>query len=71
MTLAQTRSTLETRTAIDGKSIDEHNKMLALDLAMKYINAGLINKMVITLTSWRHPGNPSKGFMLCRPFRRR
>uniref|UniRef100_A0A1B0C7A9 Protein adenylyltransferase Fic n=1 Tax=Glossina palpalis gambiensis TaxID=67801 RepID=A0A1B0C7A9_9MUSC len=49
MTLAQTRSILETRTAIDGKSIDEHNEILGLDLAMKYINASLVNKMVITL----------------------
>lgn len=44
MTLAQTRSILETRTAIDGKSIDEHNEILGLDLAMKYINASLVNK---------------------------
>lgn len=44
MTLAQTRSILETRMAIDGKSIDEHNEILGLDLAMKYINASLVNK---------------------------
>lgn len=49
MTLAQTRSILETRTAIDGKSIDEHNEILGLDLAMKFINASLVNKMEITL----------------------
>ncbi|KAI8121536.1 Adenosine monophosphate-protein transferase FICD like protein [Lucilia cuprina] len=49
MTLAQTRSILETRTAVDGKSIDEHNEILGLDLAMKYINASLVNKMEITL----------------------
>ncbi|XP_054741623.1 protein adenylyltransferase Fic [Anastrepha obliqua] len=49
MTLAQTRSILETRMAIDGKSIDEHNEILGLDLAMKYINASLVNKMEITL----------------------
>lgn len=46
MTLAQTRSILETRTAVDGKSIDEHNEILGLDLAMKYINASLVNKWV-------------------------
>lgn len=44
MTLAQTRSILETRTAVDGKSIDEHNEILGLDSAMKYINASLVNK---------------------------
>ncbi|XP_005187319.1 protein adenylyltransferase Fic [Musca domestica] len=49
MTLAQTRSILETRMAVDGKSIDEHNEILGLDLAMKFINASLVNKMEITL----------------------
>ncbi|XP_037960576.1 protein adenylyltransferase Fic [Teleopsis dalmanni] len=49
MTLSQTRSILETRMAVDGKSIDEHNEILGLDLAMKYINASLVNKMEITL----------------------
>lgn len=44
MSLAQTRSILETRMAVDGKSIDEHNEILGLDLAMKYINATLVNK---------------------------
>lgn len=44
MTLAQTRSVLETRMAVDGKSIDEHNEILGMDLAMKYINASLVQK---------------------------
>ncbi|KAL5281647.1 FICD family protein [Megaselia abdita] len=44
MTLAQTRSILETRMAVDGKSIDEHNEILGMDLAMKYINATLVNE---------------------------
>lgn len=44
MSLSQTRSILETRMAVDGKSIDEHNEILGLDLAMKYINATLVNK---------------------------
>ncbi|XP_055539289.1 protein adenylyltransferase Fic [Wyeomyia smithii] len=44
MTLAQTRSILETKMAVDGKSIDEHNEILGLDAAMKYINATLVNK---------------------------
>lgn len=44
MTLAQTRSVLETRMAVDGKSIDEHNEILGLDAALKYINATLVNR---------------------------
>ncbi|XP_053694989.1 protein adenylyltransferase Fic [Sabethes cyaneus] len=44
MSLAQTRSIVETRMAVDGKSIDEHNEILGLDAAMKYINATLVNK---------------------------
>uniref|UniRef100_A0A336KTT5 Protein adenylyltransferase Fic n=1 Tax=Culicoides sonorensis TaxID=179676 RepID=A0A336KTT5_CULSO len=51
MTLAQTRSILETKMAVDGKSIDEHNEIIGLDSAMKFINASLINKLdLITLS---------------------
>lgn len=45
MNLAQTRAIVETRTAVVGKSIDEHNEILGLDAAMKYINATLINRV--------------------------
>jgi Fic family protein len=45
MTLMQTRSILETRVAVAGKSIDEHNEILGLDAALKYINSTLLNKM--------------------------
>lgn len=44
MSLAETRSILETRMAVGGKSIDEHNEIIGLDSAMKYINASLVNK---------------------------
>lgn len=44
MTPSQTRSIVETRMAIAGKSIVEHNEILGLDAAMKYINATLVNK---------------------------
>lgn len=44
MTLSQTRSILETRMAVNGKSIDEHNEILGLDAAMKFINASLVNR---------------------------
>lgn len=45
MNLAQTRAIVETRTAVAGKSIDEHNEILGLDAAMKYINATLVNEV--------------------------
>lgn len=45
MTLSQTRSIVETRMAVGGKSIQEHNEILGLDSAMKYINATLINRL--------------------------
>ncbi|XP_076762441.1 FIC domain protein adenylyltransferase isoform X2 [Xylocopa sonorina] len=45
MNLAQTRAIVETRTAVAGKSIDEHNEILGLDAAMKYINATLVDRV--------------------------
>ncbi|XP_066594417.1 protein adenylyltransferase Fic isoform X1 [Prorops nasuta] len=45
MNLAQTRAIVETRIAVAGKSIDEHNEILGLDAAMKYINATLVNRL--------------------------
>lgn len=44
MNLEQTRAIVETRIAVSGKSIDEHNEILGLDAAMKYINATLVNR---------------------------
>jgi len=44
MTLSQTRMIVETRMAVAGKSIMEHNEILGLDAAMKYINATLVNR---------------------------
>lgn len=46
MSLAETRIILEKRTAIGGKSIDEHNEILGLDSAIKYINTHLINQYI-------------------------
>lgn len=45
MTLQQTRSILETRIAVAGKSIAEHNEILGLDAAMKYINTTLLYRL--------------------------
>lgn len=44
LTLAQTRTLLETRLAIGGKSVQEHNEVLGLDLALKYINQTLVDR---------------------------
>ncbi|KAL0278959.1 UNVERIFIED_CONTAM: hypothetical protein PYX00_000623 [Menopon gallinae] len=44
MSLSQTRSIVETQVAVGGKSIMEHNEILGLDAAMKYINATLVNR---------------------------
>lgn len=45
MNLEQTRAIVETHIAVSGKSIDEHNEILGLDAAMKYINATLVNRV--------------------------
>lgn len=45
MSLAQTRSILETRLAVGGKSIMEHNEILGMDAALKYINNTLVDKL--------------------------
>uniref|UniRef100_A0A8D8ZMN3 Adenosine monophosphate-protein transferase FICD homolog n=1 Tax=Cacopsylla melanoneura TaxID=428564 RepID=A0A8D8ZMN3_9HEMI len=56
MSLAQTRSIVETRMAVGGKSIAEHNEILGLDLALKYINNTLINR---SPGFWYVPSDPS------------
>jgi Fic family protein len=45
MSLAQTRSILETKLAVGGKSIMEHNEVMGLDSALKYINQTLVDKV--------------------------
>ena len=51
MNLAQTRSILETKLAVGGKSIMEHNEILGMDSALKYINSSLVDKIGdVTLT---------------------
>ncbi|XP_054708993.1 protein adenylyltransferase Fic-like [Uloborus diversus] len=44
MTLAEARSVVETRMAVPGKSIMEHNEILGLESALRYINKTLVNK---------------------------
>lgn len=39
MSLAQTRLIVETRMAVGGKSIIEHNEILGLDAAMRFVNS--------------------------------
>jgi len=45
MSLPQTRSILETKLAVGGKSIMEHNEVLGLDAALKYINQTLVDRI--------------------------
>jgi len=45
LTLVQTRSILETRLAVGGKSVIEHNEVLGLDAALKYINQTLVDRL--------------------------
>ena len=45
MNLAQTRSILETKLAVGGKSIMEHNEILGMDSALKYINNTLVDRI--------------------------
>jgi len=44
LSLAQTRAILETRLAVVGKSIMEHNEILGMEAALKYINNTLVDK---------------------------
>lgn len=45
LNLVQTRSILETRLAVGGKSVIEHNEVLGLDAALKYINQTLVDRL--------------------------
>ncbi|PAA82739.1 hypothetical protein BOX15_Mlig033133g1 [Macrostomum lignano] len=42
--LAQTRAILETRIAVGGKSLLEHNEVLGLDAALMFLNSSLLRK---------------------------
>lgn len=44
-TLSQTRSFVETRIVISGKSIMEHNEILGLDAALHYVNSTLVHRI--------------------------
>ncbi|RXG61210.1 Adenosine monophosphate-protein transferase FICD-like protein [Armadillidium vulgare] len=45
LTLAQIRMILETGLSVEGKSIMEHNEILGIDLALKYINTTLVHRI--------------------------
>ncbi|BFZ04876.1 hypothetical protein BsWGS_07915 [Bradybaena similaris] len=45
LTLAQTRSIVETRVAVGGKSLREQNEVLGLDSALSYINSTLVGRV--------------------------
>ena len=44
-TLMQTRSLVETRVAIGGKSVMEHNEILGMDSALSFINSSLVQRI--------------------------
>ncbi|KFM79166.1 Adenosine monophosphate-protein transferase FICD-like protein, partial [Stegodyphus mimosarum] len=44
MTLGEARQVVETRMAVAGKSIMEHNEILGLESALKFVNKSLVNK---------------------------
>jgi Fic family protein len=45
MTYAQARHVIETRLAIGGKSVLEHNELLGLDAALRYVNSTLLRRV--------------------------
>lgn len=45
LTLAQTRSIIETRLSVGGKSVMEHNEVLGMDAALSYVNGTLLNRI--------------------------
>jgi hypothetical protein len=49
MSLIQTRSILETRMAVAGKSIIEHNEILGMDAALRFLNQTLTQIGELTL----------------------
>lgn len=44
-TLSQTRSLVETRMAVGGKSLIEHNEILGLEAALNFVNATLVHRI--------------------------
>ncbi|KAG8190992.1 hypothetical protein JTE90_010850 [Oedothorax gibbosus] len=49
MSLAETRTVVETRMSVPGKSVLEHNEILGLESALRYINQTLVGKEAITV----------------------
>lgn len=49
MTLSMTRSIVETGIAVGGKSVIEHNEVLGMDAALKYINMTLLSNAPVSL----------------------
>ncbi|GBN08427.1 Adenosine monophosphate-protein transferase Fic [Araneus ventricosus] len=49
MSLAETRMVVETRMSVPGKSVMEHNEILGLESALRYINKTLVNKDMVSV----------------------
>lgn len=45
MTLSQTRHIVETKMAVAGKSILEHNEVLGMDAALRFVNSTLVHRI--------------------------
>ncbi|VDM47604.1 unnamed protein product [Toxocara canis] len=63
MTLVQTRSILETRMAVAGKSIMEHNEILGMDAALRFLNQSLVHIGLITVEDIREIHRRVLGFV--------
>ena len=59
MTLSMARAVVETKMAIHGKSIQEHNEILGLDEALKYINTTLIRETGSVFVGNHIPPHPT------------
>ncbi|KAK0397783.1 hypothetical protein QR680_002268 [Steinernema hermaphroditum] len=49
MSLVETRSVLETKMVVNGKSVIEHNEILGMDAALRYLNRSLVHVGKLTL----------------------
>uniref|UniRef100_A0A1I7Y877 protein adenylyltransferase n=1 Tax=Steinernema glaseri TaxID=37863 RepID=A0A1I7Y877_9BILA len=49
MSLVETRSVLETRMVVNGKSVIEHNEILGMDAALRFLNRSLVHVGKLTL----------------------
>ncbi|VDN17425.1 unnamed protein product [Gongylonema pulchrum] len=66
MSLGQTRSILETRLAVAGKSILEHNEILGIDAALRFINQSVPHLLHIAVQVHLLRRSRNELILLCR-----